>query len=51
MLLTDLFNRVMEEVGMKCKIVMQKYKIKDSIYVTMRAIKQFVLLGQGDFIQ
>lgn len=36
---------------LKCKIVMKKHKIKDSILQALQAIKNFVLLGKGDFLQ
>ena len=44
-------NEAMNKLSFKCQAILKKSKIKDSIQQTLRGIKQFILLGQGDFVQ
>ena len=41
---------MLERMALKCKIVLKQKKIKESIEQTLRGIKNYVLLGQGDFV-
>jgi hypothetical protein len=45
----DVCEEVLERVALKCRIVLKQKMIRDSIEGALRCIKQFVLLGQGDF--
>jgi hypothetical protein len=49
--LSELLGKALESMTMKTRIVMKEHKIKDSIEVALKAIKNFVLLGKGDFLQ
>lgn len=48
--LVEELELILSRVALKCKIVLKQQKIKESIEKTLRGIKNFVLLGQGDFI-
>ena len=41
----DILETTLDRLAMKCKIVLKEERIKDSIWATLRGIKQFVLLG------
>lgn len=49
--ISSLLGDVLESMSLKCKIVMKEHKIKDRILEALKAIKDFVLLGKGDFLQ
>lgn len=50
-ILVNFMDEAMSKLALKCQVILKKNNIRGSIEQTLKGIKKFVLLGQGDFVQ